>query len=64
MSDFPSLFLAHVTPALPLNEHPARSFLSGLEAQLARPRAIIVISAHWQAPSTTIGIAADPVDFA
>ena len=60
MSDFPSLFLAHGAPDLPLGDHPAKGFLSGLAAQLPRPRAIVVISAHWEAPLTTIATAPEP----
>jgi 4,5-DOPA dioxygenase extradiol len=44
----PSLFLSHGAPTLPLTETPARTFLAGLGAQLPRPKAILVISAHWE----------------
>jgi 4,5-DOPA dioxygenase extradiol len=44
----PSLFLSHGAPTLPLTDTPAREFLAGLGAQLPRPKAILVISAHWE----------------
>lgn len=44
----PSLFLSHGAPTLPLTDTPARSFLRGLGGRLARPKAILVISAHWE----------------
>jgi len=44
----PSLFLSHGAPTLPLTETPARTFLAGLGTQLPRPKAILVISAHWE----------------
>jgi len=44
----PSLFLSHGAPTLPLTDTPARAFLSQLGKTLARPKAILVISAHWE----------------
>jgi len=43
----PSLFLSHGAPVLPLTDAPARTFLTKLGGTLARPKAIIVASAHW-----------------
>ncbi len=43
----PSLFISHGSPMMPLRDQLARDFLSGLGAQLERPRAILVASAHW-----------------
>ena len=43
------LFVSHGPPTLPLTPSPARDFLAGLGAQVPRPRAILVISAHFQA---------------
>jgi 4,5-DOPA dioxygenase extradiol len=44
----PSLFLSHGSPMLALTPGPAHDFLTGLGATLARPRAILVASAHWE----------------
>ena len=45
----PSLFVSHGSPAFPLSEVPARRFLQSLPALLPeRPRAILVVSAHWE----------------
>ena len=44
----PSLFLSHGAPTLPLTDTPARAFLSVLGDALPRPRAILVVSAHWE----------------
>ena len=44
----PSLFLSHGAPTLPLTDTPARAFLSQLGHMLQRPKAILVISAHWE----------------
>jgi len=50
----PSLFLSHGAPTLPLTDTPARSFLSQFGGMLARPKAILVISAHWETSIPTI----------
>ena len=43
----PSLFISHGSPMMPLRDQPARDFLLGLGAQLERPKAILIASAHW-----------------
>lgn len=45
----PTLFVSHGAPNVTLFDTPARRFLSGLADHLpARPRAILVVSAHWE----------------
>ena len=44
----PSLFLSHGAPTLPLTDTPARTFLGHLAQQIERPKAILVVSAHWE----------------
>jgi 4,5-DOPA dioxygenase extradiol len=44
----PSLFLSHGAPTLPLTDTPARTFLGQLGHTLPRPKAILVVSAHWE----------------
>jgi 4,5-DOPA dioxygenase extradiol len=44
----PSLFLSHGAPTLPLTDAPAREFLAGLGRSLPRPKAILMVSAHWE----------------
>lgn len=56
----PSLFLAHGAPDLPFSRTPARAFTESLGRQFADIKAILVISAHWEAPVPTIGTAAAP----
>jgi 4,5-DOPA dioxygenase extradiol len=50
----PSLFLSHGAPTLPLTDTPARTFLQQVGATLERPKAILVISAHWETEVPTI----------
>jgi 4,5-DOPA dioxygenase extradiol len=47
MAMLPSLFVSHGAPTLPFDDCPARDFLKGLGAQFERPKAILVLSAHW-----------------
>ena len=50
----PSLFLSHGAPALPLTDTPARTFLQQVGNTLERPKAILVISAHWETAVPTV----------
>lgn len=50
----PSLFVSHGSPMIALTRTPARDFLAGLGQTLPRPRAILVISAHWETASPTV----------
>ena len=49
-----SLFLSHGAPTLPLTDKPARTFLSQIGNKLERPKAILVISAHWETAVPTV----------
>ncbi len=57
----PSLFVSHGAPTLALQDVPARHFLEGLGASLPRPRAIVAITAHWEASPVSVGAAPHPV---
>ncbi len=51
----PSLFLSHGAPSLPLDRaHPTYAFLKNLGSTLERPRAILVVSAHWDTRTPTL----------
>jgi 4,5-DOPA dioxygenase extradiol len=54
---FPTLFISHGSPMTALMDSPARYFLAGLSALLPRPRAILVASAHWEAPAPCVSAA-------
>ena len=54
----PSLFLSHGAPTLPLTDTPARAFLSQLGHTLERPKAILVISAHWETETPAVNAVA------
>lgn len=61
MDPSPTLFLSHGSPMLALADSPARRFLLGLGAALPEPRAILVLSAHWETLDVpAVGFAAQP----
>ncbi|MGK7958335.1 MAG: dioxygenase [Crocosphaera sp.] len=60
MAFFPSVFISHGAPDLPLYKTPAREFLRGLGRKLGKPQGILVISAHWTTRIPTISIDPKP----
>lgn len=44
----PSVFVSHGAPTLMIEDSPTRTFLAGLGKILARPRAVLCVSAHWE----------------
>lgn len=50
----PALFLSHGSPMLPLQHGPERAFFAGLSAQLVRPAAVVMVSAHWETAVPTV----------
>lgn len=55
----PTLFVPHGAPTFALNPGAAGAALSHLGATLPRPRAIVMISAHWDTAVPTVGSAAE-----
>lgn len=47
MDSLPTLFLSHGAPDLPLRDGAVTEFLRSLHQHFAKPKAILVISAHW-----------------
>jgi len=54
----PSLFLSHGAPTLPLTDTPARAFLSQIGRTLEKPKAILVVSAHWETEAPVVNAVA------
>ncbi|MGY5452603.1 DODA-type extradiol aromatic ring-opening family dioxygenase [Agarivorans sp. MS3-6] len=44
----PVLFLSHGSPMRVLEQSPAKQFLQDLPAQLSPPKAIVIVSPHWE----------------
>ena len=61
MTSLPTLFVSHGSPMLAIQDSPARRFLEGLGRALPRPKAILVVSAHWESQAgPAISLAQDP----
>jgi 4,5-DOPA dioxygenase extradiol len=56
----PALFISHGAPTLIIEPSAARTFLSGLGDLFERPKAILVISAHFNAAQPTLTAAVRP----
>lgn len=56
----PSLFISHGSPMLALQPGASGPALARLASQLPRPRAIVVVSAHWESRELRVGGAAQP----
>jgi 4,5-DOPA dioxygenase extradiol len=56
----PSLFISHGSPMLALEDAPTTRFLLGLAAQLPKPSAIIIASAHWETAEPVVTGAIHP----
>lgn len=60
MSRLPPIFVSHGAPTLPMDDVPAREFLRGLGKAMPHPKAILVVSAHWETEAPTVSVAAKP----
>jgi 4,5-DOPA dioxygenase extradiol len=60
----PAIFVSHGAPTLAIEPSPAREFLAGLgreiDSRFGRPKAIAVVSAHWETPVPCAGAAPSP----
>jgi 4,5-DOPA dioxygenase extradiol len=59
-ASLPSLFVPHGAPTFALHPGAAGAALSTAAAGLPRPRAIVVVSAHWETAEPTVGFAERP----
>ncbi|MGH8433819.1 MAG: DODA-type extradiol aromatic ring-opening family dioxygenase [Pseudomonas sp.] len=56
----PSLFISHGSPMLALEPGASGPALSKLAAELAKPRAILVVSAHWESSELLVSSSPKP----
>jgi len=56
----PSLFISHGSPMLALEPDASGPVLTRLAAELPKPHAILVVSAHWESSELLVGGAAQP----
>jgi 4,5-DOPA dioxygenase extradiol len=50
----PTVFVSHGSPMLAIEDSLARRFLSGLGSRLPQPKAVVVFSAHYDAPQVHV----------
>jgi 4,5-DOPA dioxygenase extradiol len=60
MNAQPQIFVTHGSPTLILDDCPARDFLAALGRGLARPQAVLCVSAHWETDKATVSSAPAP----
>lgn len=56
----PTLFVSHGAPTIAVEDGPTRRFLAGLGARVARPRAVLAVSAHWETDEVSVMAASSP----
>ena len=57
---FPSLFISHGSPMLALEPGESGPALARLAAELPRPRAIVIVSAHWESQELLVNANPQP----
>lgn len=56
----PSLFISHGSPMLALEPQASGPVLARLVSEWPKPRAVVVVSAHWESSDLRVGAAAQP----
>ncbi|EXF92627.1 catalytic LigB subunit of aromatic ring-opening dioxygenase [Pseudomonas fluorescens HK44] len=57
---FPSLFISHGSPMLALEPGASGPALARLASELPKPKAIVIVSAHWESQDLRVGSAEQP----
>ena len=52
---FPSLYISHGSPMLALEPGASGPALARLAAEMPRPDAIVIVSAHWESDELLVG---------
>ncbi len=60
MNRMPSLFISHGSPELAVRDTAAHRFLSGYAAHLPKPKAILIVSAHWETSEPMVATGKSP----
>jgi 4,5-DOPA dioxygenase extradiol len=56
----PAVFVSHGAPTMPIEASAARDFLTGYGKTLGAPKAILVISAHWDSATARVSANSGP----
>ncbi len=60
MDRMPSLFISHGSPELAVRDSSAHRFLANYASELPTPRAILVVSAHWETEQPVVATGKSP----
>ena len=60
MTNLPAIFVSHGAPDLPIRDGAVTHFLKSLHRQFPKPKAILVVSAHWNSIEPTVSKAIQP----
>ncbi len=60
MAPFPALFVSHGPPTIAVLDCPVRRFLEAYGAELGRPKAVLVVSAHWETSEPRVSATPEP----
>lgn len=60
MAQWPTLFVSHGAPTLAVDDSAAHRFLTTCGKSLGKPKAILVLSAHFEAPTATVTASESP----
>lgn len=58
---FPTFFVSHGAPTLALQRTAATTFFRSLSTLVERPKAILVVSAHWETDVPTVGTGTETI---
>ena len=57
----PTLFVSHGAPLLALSSSPASDFFRSLAGRIPRPKAVLMISAHWEERVASLGLGTETI---
>jgi 4,5-DOPA dioxygenase extradiol len=60
MAQLPTVFVSHGAPTLAIDDGPAHQFLMSCGKMLGKPKAILMLSAHYEAPTATVTASESP----
>ncbi len=60
MTKIPALFISHGMPIMAIKPGPTHAFLKSLGRRLVRPKAILCVSAHWEAVRPLLSASSEP----
>lgn len=57
----PTLFVSHGAPLLAISNTPASDFFRSLAARIPKPKAVLMVSAHWEERVASLGLGTETI---